>query len=94
MTVLRPKPVNGTMFIWHAPTRTYYIDMSQLGGFGRVYDDACDEGLTIISRFGTREAVCAVEDQHVVDGEVKAWILKPVKPKYKGADFTIMVFNT
>jgi hypothetical protein len=71
----------------------YSIDMSELGGFGRVYDDACDEGLTLVDRYGIREIVCVVED-HILDREreIQGWVLKPVRP-YKGPPFTIKVFN-
>jgi hypothetical protein len=92
MTVLRPRPVNATMFHWHADTRTYSIDMSTLGDFGRVYDDACDEGLTLIERHGLREVVCVVDREDVVDGEIKGWWLKPLK--YSGPSFKILVVNT
>jgi hypothetical protein len=94
MTVLRPNPVNAAMFMWNAEDRTYFIDMSQLGGFGRVYDDACDEGLTLVERHGLREVVCVVEDQKMDrDNDITMWVLKPVRP-YKGPPFTIKVFNT
>lgn len=93
MTVLRPHPVNATRFVWFADTRTYCIDMSQLGGFGRVYDDACDEGLTLIERHGLREVVCVVEHTDVLNGDVKGWRLEPVRP-YNGPPFNILVINT
>jgi hypothetical protein len=93
MTMLRPNPVNATRFAWNADTRTYAIDMSDIGGFGRVFDDACDEGLTLIERHGLREVVCIasapVKDK---EGDIQYWELKPWR--YKGPPFTIKVFNT
>jgi hypothetical protein len=93
VSTLRPKPISATRFVWFADAREYCIDMSQLGGFGQVYDDACDEGLTLIERHGLREVVCVVEETDVHDGEVKGWRLKPVRG-YKGPPFTILVINT
>jgi hypothetical protein len=91
MAMLRPNPVNSTRFTWHAATRTYSIEMSDLGGFGRVFDDACDEGITLVERFGLGEVVCVVEHHATREGDVLYWVLKPLN--YKGAPFTIKVFN-
>jgi hypothetical protein len=93
MAMLRPNPVNSTRFLWHAETRTYSIDMSDLGGFGRVFDDAADEGITLVERFGLGEVVCIVEAP-VKDneGDIRYWTLRPVR--YNGRPFTITVFNT
>jgi hypothetical protein len=93
MTLLRPRPVNATRFLWDADTRTYTIDMSMLGGFGRAFDDACDEGLTLVERHGLREVVCVVDDTvKNRDGDVIIWVLKPWR--YKGPPFTVEVLNT
>jgi hypothetical protein len=69
------------------------LPRSVLGGFGRAFDDACDEGLTLIERNGLREIVCVVEEEvRDRDNDVQYWVLKPWR--YKGPPFTIEVFNT
>ena len=45
MTCLLPKPVSVTAFTWMPAERMFVAEMSEIRGFGRVYDDACDEGL-------------------------------------------------
>jgi hypothetical protein len=92
MTLLRPNPINATRFLWHPKDRMYSVEMSDIGGFGRAFDDSCDEGITLVERNGLREVVCVV-DEEVRDAEndVQYWVLKPWR--YKGTPFTIVVFN-
>lgn len=91
MTILKPRPVSSTQFTWVPQSRTYVAEMSDLGGFGQVYDDACDEGLTLISKHGDREIVFAVEVTAVEDDEIKWWDLVPANGKPCG--FNVRVFN-
>ena len=59
---------------------------------GRVYDDACDEGLTLVSHKTGREVVFAMYLTHRDrDGDVTRWDLRAVTPGQRGLRLT--VFN-
>jgi hypothetical protein len=61
MTVLRPTPVSTRDLSYDAKTGTFTAEASSLPAPGRVYDDACDFGYTVISHLsGTK--VVFVED--------------------------------
>lgn len=48
--ILRPCPVSTDRFHWQPERRLFVGEYSDLNGLGRVYDDACDLGLTLVSR--------------------------------------------
>lgn len=90
---LRPNPTSSRQFNWNGETDTYSAEMSELGGFGRVYEDACDEGLTIVSALTGTEVVFAVDHTETRDGEVVAWHLVPVTPVGTGRTVKVVVWN-
>jgi hypothetical protein len=96
MSLLSPNPVQASLFTWDAPTRTFSADISDLPGrgFGRVWDDACDEGLTLISRFpGRQPAVFAVShEERDRDGDVRWWDLSPADPR-RDPGFAVRIWN-
>lgn len=67
MAVLTPTRVTSDRFTTttgHEGEKLLVAEMSDFGRdfrFGRVYDDACDVGLTIVSRRTGREVVFAVD---------------------------------
>lgn len=79
MTILQPAPVSTRQFFYDASNAEFVGEASSTNGFGRVYDDACDEGLTLISA-RTGVAVTFVIDQthRNEEGEVLYWRLVPV----------------
>lgn len=77
---LRPAPVPMAQFSYHARTRQFIGEISSTHGFGRVWDDACDEGLTIVSPTG-REIVFVVgATVRDAEGEIAEWRLEPADP--------------
>jgi hypothetical protein len=91
------------MSILHPPTTNirqfHYFDgklvgeMSSTNGFGRVYDDACDEGLTIESNRTGRQVVYAVDSEIVRDGEIVAWELIPARIEERRSVPSVTIFN-
>ena len=92
-----------TKFGYNKAKNMYVADASELteGGkrplFGRVYDDACDEGFAMISETG-REAKFAVDNEvRHADNDVTHWVLVPTAdtirklPMLRGA--TVTIFN-
>jgi hypothetical protein len=80
--------------MWHPQTRTFCAEMSDLPGFGRVWDDACDEGLTLISsRDNSQVVVFAVDhEERDADGDLLWWDLRPADPR-QAVSFTVRVWN-
>jgi hypothetical protein len=74
--ILRPNPIPSSRLTVARETieldglRTLLVaEMSDVGGLGRVYDDACDLGLTVIGQ--RREVVFVVErEQRDAEGEL------------------------
>lgn len=90
--ILHPNPVTADKLLWIPEDRRFVAEMSDIGGFGLVYDDACDEGLTLVSRRpGYREIVFAVEHEERREGDTLYWDLKPADGKTCG--FTVRIFN-
>jgi PleD family two-component response regulator len=60
--------------------------------FGRVYDDACDEGLTLVSRYNGEELVLVVNHTEVDrEGDLRYWDLVPAD--FRPARFAVRVYN-
>lgn len=55
----------------------------RMGEFGRVYDDACDEGFTMVGVTG-QEVVFALVREDKVEGEVTGWWFESVTPGHEG----------
>lgn len=86
---LRPAPVAIRQFDYNAQTRTFLAEMSETAGFGRVYPDATDEGLTIIGTTG-REVVFVVDDEvRDADHDVQFWRLRATD----GSGLTVVIYN-
>ena len=92
--LLSPKPVSTRQFAWVPETREFVAEISDTNGLGQVYDDACDEGLTLVSARTGNTVVFVVQETHYRDsqGEVGWWILKPASGR-SGLDCTITLFN-
>jgi len=96
--LLTPHPyVHSDQLTWVPQSRNFVAEMSDIGGFGRVYDDSADVGLTLVSRYPGHDDMVFVVDHEKRDseGEVLYWKLKPVNPSQqrKTGHFNITVFN-
>lgn len=81
--LLKPAPVRILQFAYYPPRRMFHGEMSDTHGFGRVYDDSCDEGLTVVSDTG-REVVFVVHDEHTdAEGDITHWDLKSTCGTYR-----------
>lgn len=99
MALLTPTTLSSSRFTWIAGEQELVAEISDFGRdfrFGQVYDDACDEGITIRSEHTGRTVVFGMED--VVrdsDGDLLYWLLKPAP----GQDLTgcrcaaVRIFN-
>jgi hypothetical protein len=92
MTLLRPAPVSTGRFLYHAASNTFTAEASDLPVMwtGRAYDDACDEGLTLVSTRTGAEVVCVLHDMATSEGDVLFWTFRPADPAHT---FVVNVFN-
>lgn len=95
--ILSPTPVSSRRFYWDASTLTFVADLSDLGKdfqFGRVYDDACDIGLTLVSQRTGTEVVFAIEDEkRDSEGELQYIELIPAKRGELPDGVTVRLYN-
>jgi len=97
--ILNPTRVSSTKFHWVKASSEFFAEISDLGHsfrFGRVYDDAADQGLTLVSRYDSREIVFVVDriDRDGLENEITGWHLSPVLPGDGGSiPFTILIAN-
>jgi hypothetical protein len=78
MALLKPRPTTSRRF--SLIDGKLVAEMSDVGPLGRVWDDACDEGLTVVSHRTDREVVYAVESYHRdAEGELMYVDLLPAK---------------
>jgi hypothetical protein len=89
--ILKPNPISTTQFTWDKASKTFIGEISSTHGFGRVYNDSADEGLTLVSQWTGREMVFVVEHtERDQDGDVQFWLLKPVD---RSLWATVKLFN-
>lgn len=87
MAVLRPTLVGTSMFTFVKEENMLVAEASDLPPFGRVYDDACDEGYTVVSSDTGREVVYAVSGIHRPD-DLLWWDLTPADMRDRNIDRT------
>lgn len=76
--ILRPTPVSSKQFTFVAEENLLVAEASSLPDLGRVYDDACDDGLTVLHE-NNREVVYAVNHIERNTDDLLYWDLIPVK---------------
>ena len=78
--ILNPSPISSTRFTFKG--HTFSAEASDLRGIrlGRVYDDACDEGFTIVSEKTGKSAVFAAAGEIIHNEELGGWKFKCVTP--------------
>ena len=93
--LLQTPEVNMAMFHYHPEDKTFTQEISTLGRdfqLGQVYDDACDEGFTMVSHHTGKHvafAQCSVDKDR--EGDIAGWWYESVTPGHKG--FRCLVIN-
>lgn len=86
---LFPAPVPIRQFDYDAGTRIFTAEVSDTHGFGRVWPDAADEGLTIVGATGRRVVFAVHDEERDADGDVQLWRLVAIDH----SGFRIVLFN-
>jgi len=89
--LLKPAQVSYKQFTYDAATATFSAEMSSTHGFGRVYDDAADEGLTVIGRTGLPVVFAVWADHRDAEGDLTHWDLRAVTPG--STNFRMTIWN-
>jgi hypothetical protein len=80
--LLTPNPVSSSRFTFSG--NTFIAEASDLGrvfNLGRVYDDACDEGFSIVSvKTGCAAVFMLYNHEEDGEGDLVKWIFKCVTP--------------
>lgn len=93
MTILKPTRVPSDAFTWNGNLGTCEIsDLGRDFRFGQVYDDACDEGVTVVSSKTGEEVVFAItgRDMDHSGEDIAGWRLQGVTPGYKTMQLLII----
>lgn len=86
--ILKPAPVSIQQFRFDRAKATFTAEISSTNGLGRVFADACDEGLTVVGATG-REVVFVVHEEHRdVERELTHWTLRSTD-----GTFAMVLFN-
>jgi len=91
--------ISSALLAWSREEKILSGEMSTLQGnglvaFGRVYTDACDEGLVIRSARTGREVPFAVTHTERRDGDLVYWDLEPVNETGRVIfDCRLRIFN-
>lgn len=100
--LLQPSKCHSTQeFFWDKETKTFIADASELRWpigappLGRVYDDACDEGFTLVSHTTGKRVVMVLDEEDQSDdysGGWRALTFIPATPGYMNK-FKVTVIN-
>lgn len=77
---LRPAPVPFGQLTYDPAGRRFTGEISSTSGFGRVWDDACDQGLTIVGTTGYELVMVVGAERRDAEGDITAWDLEPADP--------------
>lgn len=77
MNTLNPAPISKRQFTWNPKAHEYVGEISSTHGFGQVWDDSCDEGLTLVSDDGHMHPFVVESTHRDVDGGILFWVLSP-----------------
>ena len=97
--IIGPKIASG-MFFWHHDELMFSQEASTLQRgthhpfFGRLYDDACDEGFVLVSaRTGEELPFYLDETKFLDNGDIIEWRFKPVTNDRNLKDLSVVVSN-
>jgi len=81
--ILKPTPISSDLFDYEEGT--FFAEVSCLGdpAWERVYDDACDEGFSVVSAKTGKHVVFAEVGQIEEYGELAGWNFSCVTPGFK-----------
>lgn len=86
---------NAKGMVYHPGSRSFSIEASMLGATkvepSRVYNDACDEGFTLVSHRTGDEVIVALDRVDYNGDDVLAWEYASIWPR--GANIRLSVFN-
>ena len=91
--LLKHNQISTNMFHYDPEDKVFSQEVSSLRGFktGPIYDDACDEGFTLVShKTGKEEVVCLSEIDRNEDNEVCGWWFEPVNTRL---NFKVLIIN-
>ena len=91
--ILNPAPISSNKFQYCSKSNSFIAEASELRGFklGRVYDDACDEGFSIVSEKTGKSAVFALVAEIIHNEELGGWNFVCVTPGLK--HLKAVIFN-
>lgn len=101
--ILYPNPEHSTRdFAWNPLTKTFVAEASELRWkpgwppLHRVYDDACDEGFTLVSHMTGQKMAVALEKIDKSEDYAGGWRQLTFLPaeRAKCDTFSVVVFNT
>jgi hypothetical protein len=93
MAVINSTFVDTDRFSWLPGERLFVAEASDLPALTRVWDDACDEGLTLVShRTGQNVPVVIASEERDREGDVRYWDLVPIDPNKRDL-FKVRIFN-
>jgi hypothetical protein len=82
--ILMPMPVSSKLFTYANQTFVSELSMFKGKAFGQVFDDACDEGFSVISEKTGNHVVFAFDHyDHDGEGDMTAMHFKCVTPGFK-----------
>lgn len=93
--LLKPAPISSSRFTYVYSERMLVAEASDLGPlcFGQVWNDSCDEGLTVVSARTGREVVFVVNHVETRDGDLLYWNLIPAKRGDVAGHCTVRIYN-
>lgn len=93
--IVHSSKVSTRDFSWNKFTKTFSTEISDLGpdfNFGKIYDDACDQGLTLVSHVTNKEIVFGISEIKDKEGDILCWNLIPAEKKYRNL-YKMTIFN-
>lgn len=98
--ILHPPATPTTQLSYDPESRQYVGEISSTNGFGQVYDDACDVGMTLVSTRTGNEIVFVVHQTHIdAEGDTTHWTLRPAQgtaeceADFPGGPRSVLLFN-
>lgn len=89
-------PYSAKQFLHRSEVKTLSIEISELGGFSQLYDDAADQGIAVQGRTGTTYWHVADVKQDA-EGDVLWWTLRPIPLSCRqhpaAKDYKMLVYN-
>lgn len=96
MAIIGPR-ISTSKFSFDARNASFVTEISDLmfafgrrAPWGQLYDDACDEGLVLVSAATGKEVPFYLDGADERDGEICGWRFKPVDSKLH---FRLLIIN-